>query len=281
LNNVGEKNKNMDIEKDYYAILGVLPSAEVIVIKAAYKALIKVYHPDRYEGSKEAAHTKTIELNEVYAVLSNASKREEYDNSRKTDDNNFNQDREEQSDFSTAFAILEQDWQVAIKYEPELKGIVNHLSKLSSKLVFFYKVTIIESKQFDKKEIIADNMEQDFLTLYFGSNKELQAFAKKLLLDNKQDAAKELNKAITVMGNSINPIRLIEQIKNEFLPGYSAKKAREAEIRVAEKKREAEIRAAEKKREAEVRAVGASADKVIKNIFFTLAVIVLAAIYLS
>ncbi|MGK0235657.1 MAG: curved DNA-binding protein CbpA [Psychroserpens sp.] len=206
----------MDIEKDYYAILGVLPSAEIIVIKAAYKALIKVYHPDRCKSSKEAAHARTIELNEAYVALSDVSKRKEYDNHRKPNNNNFSQDGEAQPDFTTAFDILEQDWQVAIKYEPELKNVVNSLSKLSSKLVFFYKLTMIESKQFDKKEIIAAKMEQDFLSLYFGTNEDIQKFAKKLLHDNERDAAKELNKAISVLGKGVNSVTLIEQIKKEF-----------------------------------------------------------------
>jgi len=206
----------MNIEKDFYAILGVLPSAEIVVIKAAYKALIKVYHPDRNTGSQNASHAKTVELNEAYEVLSDVSKRREYDNLRKPSDNNFNQDNKSQPDFSEAFDVLEQDWQVAVKYEPELNTIVKNLSKLSSKLVFLYKLTMIETKRFDEKALIAEKMEQDYLSLYFGTNKELQAFAKTLLLSNKRDAAKELNKAITVLGNSVNAGQVIKQIKDEF-----------------------------------------------------------------
>ena len=44
-------------EKDYYAILGVMPDAQDIVIKAAYRALAQRYHPDRFGGSREAAHS--------------------------------------------------------------------------------------------------------------------------------------------------------------------------------------------------------------------------------
>ena len=38
---------NMDLNKDYYKILGVLDNAEDIVIKAAYRALAQKYHPDK------------------------------------------------------------------------------------------------------------------------------------------------------------------------------------------------------------------------------------------
>mgnify|MGYP000169682062 CR=1 FL=1 len=44
--------------KDYYAILGVTPQAEDVVIKAAYRALAQRYHPDRFVGSPEEALTR-------------------------------------------------------------------------------------------------------------------------------------------------------------------------------------------------------------------------------
>ena len=42
----------MDQNKDYYAILGVHPTAEKAVIDAAYKALAKRYHPFISDFSK-------------------------------------------------------------------------------------------------------------------------------------------------------------------------------------------------------------------------------------
>ena len=40
----------MNTDKDYYSILGVMPDAQDIVIKAAYRALAQRYHPDRAGG---------------------------------------------------------------------------------------------------------------------------------------------------------------------------------------------------------------------------------------
>ncbi|WP_103965400.1 J domain-containing protein [Nitrosomonas ureae] len=37
----------MNENKDYYAILGVTPLADNVVIRAAYKALAQRYHPDK------------------------------------------------------------------------------------------------------------------------------------------------------------------------------------------------------------------------------------------
>lgn len=69
-------------KKDYYIILGVINSAELAVIKAAYKALMMIYHPDRPQTNKEEAIRKSKELNEAYATLSDPENRKKYDTER-------------------------------------------------------------------------------------------------------------------------------------------------------------------------------------------------------
>jgi len=68
---------------DYYAILGVNPTAEDIVIRAAYKALAQRYHPDRFAGSPEEAHRRMSELTQAYEVLADPLRRPKYDRRRK------------------------------------------------------------------------------------------------------------------------------------------------------------------------------------------------------
>jgi curved DNA-binding protein len=63
--------------KDYYAVLGVPKTASADEIKAAYRKLVRKYHPD---VSKEAdADARTKELNEAYGVLGDPEKRAAYD----------------------------------------------------------------------------------------------------------------------------------------------------------------------------------------------------------
>jgi curved DNA-binding protein len=63
--------------RDYYKALGVPREATIDEIKKAYRKLARKYHPD---VSKEAdAETRMREVNEAYAVLSDAEKRAAYD----------------------------------------------------------------------------------------------------------------------------------------------------------------------------------------------------------
>ena len=69
---------------DYYAILGVHPTAEDIVIRAAYKALAQRYHPDRFAGSQDEAHRRMSDLTKAYEVLADPVRRQKYDRRRLT-----------------------------------------------------------------------------------------------------------------------------------------------------------------------------------------------------
>lgn len=65
------------VKKDYYSVLGVTPACEDVVIRAAYHALMRRYHPDA-DPSEEAAERSRV-INEAYAVLRDPGKRARYD----------------------------------------------------------------------------------------------------------------------------------------------------------------------------------------------------------
>ena len=64
----------------YYDILGVSSKADQNEIKEAYRKLQKKYHPDVYQGGDlELATEKIKQVNEAYSVLSDETKKAEYD----------------------------------------------------------------------------------------------------------------------------------------------------------------------------------------------------------
>lgn len=65
-------------KRDYYEILEVSKSATADEIKKAYRKLAIKYHPDKNEGDK-AAEEKFKEAAEAYEVLSDAQKKQRYD----------------------------------------------------------------------------------------------------------------------------------------------------------------------------------------------------------
>src|SRR5437016_7284411 len=64
--------------RDYYDTLGVKRDASDDDIKKAYRKLARQYHPDRNPGDKNA-ETRFKEVEEAYDVLSDKTKRAQYD----------------------------------------------------------------------------------------------------------------------------------------------------------------------------------------------------------
>ena len=67
--------------KDYYRILGITPDADQKTIKAAYRQLARKYHPDT--RNDDASDERMKEINEAYAVLSDAKQRAKVDRRRR------------------------------------------------------------------------------------------------------------------------------------------------------------------------------------------------------
>jgi molecular chaperone DnaJ len=68
----------MASKRDYYEILGVSKDADASAIKSAYKKLAIKFHPDKNPGDK-AAEEKFKEAAEAYSVLSDETKKSQYD----------------------------------------------------------------------------------------------------------------------------------------------------------------------------------------------------------
>jgi curved DNA-binding protein CbpA len=66
--------------QDYYTLLQITPSATFSEVQKAYRALAKLYHPDRNPAPD--AGLAMAAINEAYAVLSDPVRRRDYDRER-------------------------------------------------------------------------------------------------------------------------------------------------------------------------------------------------------
>jgi DnaJ-class molecular chaperone len=64
---------------NYYQILEVEENASAETIKASYRRLAKIYHPDMNIVKKDFAEVQMKLINQAYDVLSNPEKRMQYD----------------------------------------------------------------------------------------------------------------------------------------------------------------------------------------------------------
>jgi len=74
--------------EDYYTILGINREAIPDDIKKAYRKLALKYHPDKTKGDKEA-EAKFKQINEAYQILSDPTRRRQYDQFGTADSSGF------------------------------------------------------------------------------------------------------------------------------------------------------------------------------------------------
>ena len=71
-----------DTMRTHYHTLGIPVDATTERVKEAYRALVKMFHPDLFPSDSDAqaeAGRRIREVNVAYAVLSNPERREQYD----------------------------------------------------------------------------------------------------------------------------------------------------------------------------------------------------------
>ena len=75
-------------QPDYYAILGVEPTASAREITRAYRTLLRRHHPDTRQADHDGGASEASDLHrlhaimQAYVVLSDATRKHEYDRAR-------------------------------------------------------------------------------------------------------------------------------------------------------------------------------------------------------
>jgi len=203
--------------KDYYRILGILDDAEDIIIRAAYKALAQRYHPDKWKGDKEEANKRMQDINEAYEVLSDIEKRKQYDEgyfkSKPRDDA---QSESSSSEFKEEEEEFNETWKMALEFFPIIQEEFNELKLISGILANTFKNALISSQEFRNSSKLKKKYESDYLHRFYGSDVQIQEFAKTLLLNKNHNAAIKVNKIIRLLGNSVTFDQVYEKINKEF-----------------------------------------------------------------
>jgi curved DNA-binding protein CbpA len=194
--------------KNFYQILGVDQNAEDSVIRAAHKALAQKYHPDKFSGNTAEAQARMVEINQAYAVLSDSQKRRDYDRDLAS---KANEPLEEDTP-------LNKEWRIACEYYPSLERLAFELSKLDSELTMEFRAKLATSKAFSSAAELAKQIENQYLSGYFGSNPELKAFAKEAILQGRRDVANEINQTLIALGDSITAEQLIDRMVEKYFP---------------------------------------------------------------
>ena len=220
-------------DDDLYAVLGVLPDAEDVVITAAYRALAQRYHPDRWAGDPTEAHRRMSAINHAYSVLGDRNRRAEYDEaSKESCQAQFSEGESEEQDkaFASALSRMEVRWDTACSIYPDLKQHRARLARFSTSLAFAYVTALLETKAFAQCVEMASRLERTFLERYFGTNPRLVEYAASLVLAGHRSAAKALNHLVDVMGSGVDPSLLITRIEKDF--GISSTPERERKARL-------------------------------------------------
>jgi curved DNA-binding protein CbpA len=206
----------MNANSDYYAVLGVLPNAESVVIVAAYRALASLYHPDRWKGDVDGATRRMAEINVAYGVLSDSAKRKAYDATRSASHSTFG-DSEDENDAAFDSALTEQEvrWQVAVEIFPDLVDIRKRLTRTAHRLAFAFVTVLLETKRFNERKHIADAMETSFLEQYFGTDKKIVVFVKQLVNAGCRDAVKAVNRYVNILGSDVPAERIIDKVLDD------------------------------------------------------------------
>jgi hypothetical protein len=63
---------------------------------------------------------------------------------------------------------------------------------------------------------VYERFQKEFLVSYFGKSADLHNLAKRLILEGRKDILQDLNKAVKVLGASVDSERLIKKLEQKY-----------------------------------------------------------------
>jgi curved DNA-binding protein CbpA len=198
--------------RTYYDVLGVAADTPDVVIKAAFRALAKEYHPDG--PSVEPGDTdRFIEIQTAYAVLSKPQSRSEYDAElRETLQLPVHVQDDEPAPGN---ALSPMQWQPASQSAAEIERLCARLGLYSESLAQSFHEAYLRGECGDEPARFAAEMEKSFFREYFGEDNDVQTLARLLLLGSRTGAALTLNQLVA--GGTSAPVKDVRSVLSLIL----------------------------------------------------------------
>ena len=201
-----------------YDILQLPHASDIELVKATYRSLVKIYHPDVFKGDEDFAKERLSQLNAAYEFLSDEKQKREFDKSPQSQEKGEEQqdfDPDQNSDeFDEGIKILKENWDFACEYYSKLQQLYDDLRTLGKAPAFVFMAFVVETKKYKEATKIAGALEDAFLTKKFSDDTTIKQLAKLALQQKEIGFAKELNRALKILG---------PDSKNEILGKLSEK----------------------------------------------------------
>ena len=193
---------------DHYQVLGLARHAEAAVVKAAYRALVSLYHPDRNPAPDAIERIQRINI--AHDVLSDPARRLAYDATLADATPPPAADTDDGAD------TIAERWKIASNFFPEIGRHHARLERLSAHLADEFQRHLLQRLQYADAAAIADRLRIEFLGRHFGTDEAVLAYAEQLLLAREVEAVRFVSQIVSVLGRSVDADSVREKVSQRF-----------------------------------------------------------------
>lgn len=198
--------------RTYYDVLGVAADTPDVVIKAAFRALAKEYHPDRAHADSGDTD-RFIEIQTAYSVLSKPETRSEYDAELQEA---FHAVALPPGNVPAGGGMLSPvPWPSPLHSTADIERICVRLGLYSEALAQSFHEAYLRGECGNDPWRFAEDMENGFFSEYFGEDPDVRSFARLLLLGSRTGAALSLNQLVA--GGASPPLKDMRSILTPIL----------------------------------------------------------------
>jgi len=187
---------------DHYNVLGVPRDASQELIYAAYRALVKAFHPDVFQIDKAFAEERLKAINAAFGALIDSAKRQQ--ESEKTSRGDKGSTPEDA-----------KNWKRVCEFFPTLVEMEKEIVSVNVELGSKFRFTILEKKAFKEAALIRDSLMMQFAQKRFGQDLSLQKAGIASLQLGFRRFALAINQACELVGDS-DPITILKRLAMDY-----------------------------------------------------------------